>query len=441
MLYSTLSAPITCQVELTAACNCRCLYCYNHWRHCSKMNKTTMSQELLEITLNELISNNVFQVLFTGGECLLAKELLFYGIDKLVAAGVDCTLNSNLTLITKEVAERLYRLGLRGILTSVSSHRDETHDRIFCHKGALDKTMRGIQTCLDAGINVAASMVVIKENAKDVIPTGRMLKSIGIKQFFATKASPPLNAPDFQKLMLSREEMIRVLDDLNILRIQDDMGVGILECYPLCSYGLPEKYPFVATRKCSAGITTVTIGSDGGIRPCSHSDKIYGNISKEGLHKSWELMGDQRDGTTLPEVCRKCSLFTQCSGGCRVDAFYCSHKYDALDPYANVGMVKDINPPKNDIELVPYEQKFYVNLRLKTRTESIGVLCVDPQFVGTPAMLTSDTYEMVKDLSGQVFGIEDVSKITELPPEESRKLCSFLLKDRILQKHTESSGD
>ena len=77
MLYSTLSAPITCQVELTSACNCRCLYCYNHWRHGGIVDKTKMNTELLEITLNELIASKVFQVLFTGGECMLVKDLLF----------------------------------------------------------------------------------------------------------------------------------------------------------------------------------------------------------------------------------------------------------------------------------------------------------------------------------------------------------------------------
>jgi MoaA/NifB/PqqE/SkfB family radical SAM enzyme len=30
-LYKTLSAPIDVQLELTEACNNRCLHCYNYW--------------------------------------------------------------------------------------------------------------------------------------------------------------------------------------------------------------------------------------------------------------------------------------------------------------------------------------------------------------------------------------------------------------------------
>jgi len=393
-----------------------------------------MDVNLLDAIIDQIIENKVFQVVFTGGECLLVKETLFHGLRRLISNGISCTVNSNLTVIQKADAETLYQVGVRGILTSVSSHNPETHDRIFHHKGAFDQAMRGIKICLDAGIGIAASMVLIKENVDDVIPTGLMLKSMGVRQFFATKASPPVNAVQFQRFMLAKEQLLRAMDDLNTLKHEHGMDVGILECYPLCSYGLPDKYPFVAERRCSAGVTTITIGSNGDVRPCSHSDKVYGNMAKEGLRKSWESMGDQRDGSLLPQVCRTCELLSHCSGGCRVDAFCCSSRYDALDPYANPGLVKQIVPGKRDIGRIDDAERFSVSPRLKFREETIGILCTDPNTMAIPVMLTPDTRDLILGLNGKEFDVAEVCNYTDLSCDDARQLCGMLVADRIFLK-------
>lgn len=106
MLYNTLSAPITAQVELTTGCDNDCLYCYNHWRHDKEVPGANMHRDLLDIVLQELLDNNVFQVTFTGGEVLLRKKELFYGLEKLIQGGISCAVNSNLTLLTLEDAKK-----------------------------------------------------------------------------------------------------------------------------------------------------------------------------------------------------------------------------------------------------------------------------------------------------------------------------------------------
>jgi len=333
--------------------------------------------------------------------------------------------------MTEEDAQTLFKIGVRGILTSVCSHDRETHDLINQRAGAFDETVRGIKISTVAGISVAASMVLIKQNVRDVVPTGIMLKGLGVHQFFATKASPPLNAVDFSKLMVTREEMIASMDDLCVLQREHGLRVGILECYSLCSYGAPGKYPFVSERRCSAGITTCTIGSDGNIRPCSHSDKTYGNIMTSGLLASWNAMSDQRDGTLLPKVCKSCLLFAECSGGCRVDAFCCSGRYDALDPYAQPKTVQVIVSTPRPPQLVDTSQKLEVNGVLHARKEEIGVLCADQTLMGTPAILTDDTYELVMSFKGKRFDTEDVSAFAGISKDDAVTLCSALVRDKV----------
>jgi radical SAM protein with 4Fe4S-binding SPASM domain len=432
MLYNTLSAPITCQIELTSACNNSCLYCYNHWRHGSDTTQTSIDPAMLDRIAEQVIDGRIFQVIFTGGECMLEKKQLFKGLEMLITHGVSCTVNSNLTTMTEEDAQTLRKIGVRGILTSVCSHNPAVHDHINQRRGALDETIRGIKLSLASGISVAVSMVLIKQNVKDVIPTGLMLKSLGVRQIFATKASPPLNAVDFSKLMITREEMIASMDDLCVLQREHGMTVGILECYSLCSYGTPEKYPFVAERRCSAGITTCTIGSDGNIRPCSHSDKTYGNVMSTGLVPAWNAMTEQRDGQLLPAVCKACPLFADCSGGCRVDAFCCSGRYSALDPYARPKTVSKIVSVDRLVKPVSLSQKLEVNTGLHTRIESIGVLCADESLMGTPAILTRDTFDLVTALQGNQFTVGEVSTRFDIPISDAITLCSALVRDRVL---------
>ena len=431
MLYNTLSAPITCQIELTSACNNSCIYCYNHWRHCNDTTQKSINSAMLEKIVDQVIDCQIFQVIFTGGECMLQKKTLFKGLERLINHGVSCTVNSNLTNINKEDCRTLYKIGVRGILTSVCSYNCDTHDWISQRVGAFDETIRGIQISLDAGISVATSMVLVKQNIRDVIPTGIMLKGLGTRQFFATKASPPLNAKDFSKFMVNREEMVASMEDLSILQMDYGMIVGILECYSLCSYGTPEKFPFVAERRCSAGITTCTIGSDGNVRPCSHSDKVYGNVMITGLISAWEAMVDQRDGRLLPKVCKSCPLFADCSGGCRVDAFCCSGRYDTLDPYAQPKIVPKISSSDRPLRFISLANKLEVNRGLHTRKESVGVLCADETFMGTPAILTDDTFSLVTALADRHFTVEEVSVITELSVNDATKLCSTLVRDKI----------
>ena len=432
MSYKTLSAPITCQIELTTGCNNDCLYCYNHWRHDKTIDGANMHDELLDLTLNQIIDARVFQVTFTGGETLLRKKQLFRGIDRLISADVSCAVNTNLTTLTDSDARELYRLGLRGILTSLCSHDRTRHDFISQRKGSFDDTLRGIKKAQDAGLFVAASMVITSLNAHDVLPAGLFLKELGVQQMFATKASPPVNALGFQHYMITHKDLMNTLEDLNVLRNEHGMNVGILECYPLCSYGDTSRFPFVADRRCSAGITTCTIGASGEIRPCSHSDISYGNISTEGLLGAWNAMEDQRDGSLLPPTCKECTLLASCSGGCRVDAFCYSGRYDTLDPYAQPQLVQSVITKQPTFAPINGRDHFRVNPQLHIRNESMGVLCADSSAMGTPALLTSDTYELVQQLEKDSFSVDDVTRITGLDITDANTLCGMLLHDKIL---------
>lgn len=433
MLYNTLSAPITAQVELTTGCDNDCMYCYNHWRHDKNVPGANMHRDLLDKVIQELLENHVFQVTFTGGEVLLRKEELFYGLEKLIRGGVSCAVNSNLTLLTAEKAKRLYDLGLRGIMTSISSHQSNLHDYISHRQGAYEKTMRGIHNAQEAGLFVAVSMVVTTLNAHQVYETGKAMQALGIREFYATKASPPVNASGFKQYLLSKKQLQTVLEDLYRLKEESGIEVGVLECYPLCGHGEPERFSFVSDRRCSAGITTCTIGADGNVRPCSHSEKEYGNIASDGLKLAWQRMTDQRDGSLLPRICQDCDLLPHCSGGCRVDALCCNGSYDSLDPYASPEKIAAIEVPSRIIPTtLPEGTCLRINKSLRTRKESFGVLCASDETMAMPALLTDDTYTLLETFGQSEFTAKQIADQTGASLQDADALCAMLLRDKVI---------
>ncbi len=433
VFYKNISAPITCQVEITSQCNNNCLYCYNYWRHSDEITNYRMTSETLNKVLDELIKNKVFHVTFTGGEPLLNKSILFKGVDTILKHSIGCSVNSNLNGFKYEDGKTLYNSGLRGILTSVSSYNSSTHDLIMKTNGAHNKVMAGIENAIKANLKVASSMVVTQLNKNDVIKTGKFLMERGVTTFYATSASPPLNSSGFEKYMLNNNDLVQVLEDLKYLEIEFGYNVGILQCYPLCSYQDGSKFHFASSKRCSAGTTGCTIAANGDIRPCTHSDEIYGNI-RDGLTEIWNKMDDYRDGSKIPSECQDCSFLEDCSAGCRVDAKYIYGSDNSLDPSARPKSAHLIK--RNEVVLPSIENtdKFYINQEVSYRFEEIGVLLEDKYNAGIPVLLTHDTYDLLTQLGNCNFTVHKIKELSGLSDLESASLCALLYKDKVIKR-------
>lgn len=439
-MYRKLSAPVSCQIEITTGCNHNCIHCYNFWRHDKEMKGSNMSRATLQKVVGDIIGSKVFHVTLTGGEPFLREEILFEGIELLMNGGVVCDVNTNLTLITPESAGRLVSMGIGGVLTSVAAPSALLHDRIMQTRGAFDATLKGIRVSQDAGLTVAASMVVTKLNIKEVYATGVFLNKIGVNQFYATKASPPVNSRDFMQYMLSHDELVSLLEQLRMLRDELQMNVGALECYPLCSYLNQEAYSFMSDRRCSAGVTTCSIGADGSVRACSHDDVSYGNVVSGGLSSAWDSMSEWRDGSLLPDTCKKCSYFSRCSGGCRVDAMYVSGCKSNPDPYAEYTNISKITnrTAGSHVDLTAEGTRLRVSEKLKYRDEGFCVLCAGQRNIASPVSLSRASYELIQRLSENhsSFGLDEVVCYTKLSTQNADALCNAFLNDRIFELST-----
>lgn len=150
--------------NITRRCNLKCIHCYSSSQDISYTDELT-TQEGKNV-IDDLAQFGAPVILFSGGEPLLRPdltELAQYAVDK----GLRAVISTNGTLITKEIAAKLQKIGLSYVGVSLDG-TEKTHDRFRGKKGAYAAAMEGIRNCRDAGIKVGIRFTVNKKNVQDV---------------------------------------------------------------------------------------------------------------------------------------------------------------------------------------------------------------------------------------------------------------------------------
>ncbi len=376
--YRELKSPATAQIELTSNCNNLCRYCYNSFRGEKDYDNGLQLKDSLRIG-KEIVDNEVFEVVLTGGEPLLRRDLLYPLAEYLSSENVDVKMNTNLTLIDKDDPKKIEDSGILSVFGSLPSFNEKNYNRIT-RTERYRNAINGIEILLKSGIPTGINMVVTKLNREEVYETGKFLYELGIKSFCATPASPCYFMP--KEIELKREEVVKTLDDL--LRLKDEFGmrVDVVEPLPRCIVEKNDRYEIFLRRDCAAGKLTASISSKGDVSPCTHVQKSYGNLLKENLSQIWKRMSNWRNGTYVPEHCMPCKELEICSLGCREAAKIRKGSYTEPDPWVSGKVLTKNRQQEKDFELD--EDTFLkVSERVKFREEKEGylVFCSDTHSV------------------------------------------------------------
>jgi len=150
--------------NMTRRCNLKCIHCYSNSADIDYPDELTTEEGKKLIDDLALFGSPV--ILFSGGEPLLRPDLLElaqYVTDK----GMRAVISTNGTLITKEIAAKLQKIGLSYVGVSLDG-LEKTHDKFRGKKGAFAAAIEGIRNCRDAGIKVGIRFTVNKQNLIDV---------------------------------------------------------------------------------------------------------------------------------------------------------------------------------------------------------------------------------------------------------------------------------
>lgn len=246
-------------LELTRACNLKCIHCLNNSG--IKQKDELTKEDLLKLIKN-FSSLGVQEIRFTGGE-----PLLFNGIYDLIKfateEGICTSLGTNGTLITKEVAKKLKESGLKKVVVSIDGNK-KTHDKIRGKKN-YQKAMNGLKYLKQNDINVRVNSVIMKSNMDDVIKLAKKMSrkkiTIFIRRFISSGRGKELennmlNKKDYDYVRNKLQKELTKKTYVNGHYLRNDEGVNSRI-----------KLPF-EIRGCKAGQRAITILPNGDINLC-----------------------------------------------------------------------------------------------------------------------------------------------------------------------------
>jgi len=147
-------------LELTGKCNFRCKYCiyHNEYQHHRGFNDSDMSWDIAKKTIDFAIehSGESVTISFYGGEPLirydLIKKCIEYSLDNCGKKEVEFAFTTNLSLMTKEMADFFGTVPNLDILVSIDGP-EEIHDasRVYANnKPTFKDVMRGLELISNA---------------------------------------------------------------------------------------------------------------------------------------------------------------------------------------------------------------------------------------------------------------------------------------------------
>lgn len=430
-MFLELSAPISLQWELTDWCNYKCLHCYNYWRsqgQCA-LKITPRHLEIYATTAQEILRNGILDVTLTGGEPLAVLKQAYPFLRQLSENGVQLSLNSNLSMLTPNIAAKLQELQIENILVSLPAGNSQMNDAITSFSGAHEKTVKGINLALESGFWVAVNMVVTKVNLSEIYSTAEYVKSLGVENFSATKAASPANCSDFSLYRLSPQEFNFMLEEL--IRVKNDLGLNVdsLEFYPPCSFESAQARSEFGAKMCTAGKITCTVGFNGEIRPCSHAPMDYGHIFN-GLDIAWQNLSPWRTNEFLPSQCSECKMQTVCGGGCKTEAYVESGSLYEPDPFCKI-LIPEIKH-SGDTMHKPIGDTFVFAPILRYRQEHFGGL-----IYLTPRKWITCTNELLgfaQERKGKIFTTEELASALGVKAKAVQPTLAQLLAKNIIKE-------
>ncbi|WP_258360551.1 radical SAM/SPASM domain-containing protein [Moorella sulfitireducens] len=336
----------------TRACNLKCRHCY---AAAGPMpDNEEMDNGAAREFLEQLAAFRVPVLLLSGGEPL-ARPDIFDLIAGAVQKGLRVTLSTNGTLIDRNTARELKKIGVSYVGVSLDGV-EERHDTFRGQKGAFAAALEGIRNCLAIGQRVGLRFTINRANVDQLGEIFYLMKEEGIPRacfyhlVYSGRGSE-LVAEDLSQEE-SRATMDRLIDATRRLKEQgreveiltvDNHADGIY-LYLQLRRRDPERAAAVLEllRLNGGNRSGIAIGAvdwAGNVHPDQFTlHHTLGNVRERPFGEIWtdlsnHLLRGLRDRKPLLKGrCRTCAWLDMCNGNCRARAESVTGDFWESDP-------------------------------------------------------------------------------------------------------------
>ncbi len=330
--------PRRVEIELTPACDHRCVHCYNVWNALPGDPQHGLAPRVagdLERALSlidRLADSGVRHLSLTGGEPLLhpqALEIVEHACSRVDSVG----LITNGSHVSDAVAKRLGAAGLRSAQLTLLGGRREVHDAL---KGveSFDDTLRSVLRFRDVGVKVQACFVASQRNVGELAGVLELCFAMGIKGLSYNRMSAAgLGVHRIASLLPSPEQLEADLRTAELLGRRWEIRISTAMPIPPCVVRTA-RYPWVRFGFCSSGSGQHNLVTDleGNLRACNLSHRVLGNLHERELASLSAHPYLDTFRAKVPAMCRGCPYERSCAGGCKESAYAAFGRLDAPDP-------------------------------------------------------------------------------------------------------------
>jgi len=315
------------QWHVTERCNLRCRHCYQQERRPSELSLDSIMDIIEEASGMILDWEDSYGIKLSmsynisGGEPFLRRDL-FEIIEGIAWKGADIYILSNGTVIDKDAAGKLARIGIRAVQVSMEGP-EAIHEEIR-GKGSFSAAVAGVKNLLDAGVPVNLNATLSTVNARYFIEMIDLSKSLGVQRLGFSRLVPYGRGEAMLDKMIGTEEIKTLYEKifaLNATPLKIITGDPIAS--QLSSLETGEDMGNVAAGGCAAGVSGLTILSDGTITPCRRLNIPMGNVKTDSLREVWAtspMLEHLRDRNKYQGKCGACKRWANCRG-CRAIAY------------------------------------------------------------------------------------------------------------------------
>ncbi len=293
----------------------------------------------MEKVVTEAITLGLNHIKITGGEPFLNPRLFEY-LDMFDHHGLSLSFETNGTLHTKEILQRLSGYNIHQFCMSLDGSIAEVHERIRRVKGSYKKAVNGMRLLMENGIHPQVIFCLQKINAHDLENTIRLVNKMGIQSF-------EINPLALLDGMASLSEDCRGLVIEELLQLEKRIEREFSQRYPdmYIDLYLPPALKGIKEISrhalCTCRIHNICgILSNGDVSICGigrrKRDLIMGNVKKNSIARIWQegsLFKEIREKVPfqLQGICRRCLFKHHCLGFCRADIL--SNRQSMQDPF------------------------------------------------------------------------------------------------------------
>src|SRR2546427_6138852 len=163
------AVPMSALLEITFVCNHACSFCYN----CPTGQKEMSTAEIFA-ALQKLADFNILYLTLTGGEPLVRRD--FFDIARRARElGFAIRIYTNAYLIDEGMAKKIKDIA-NPLEVEISIHgaRPETHEKLTCVPGSLQRVIDAARYLRALGIKVTFKCPITRDNQDEVLDLYRL---------------------------------------------------------------------------------------------------------------------------------------------------------------------------------------------------------------------------------------------------------------------------